>query len=74
MEAIYEFSAHNSETVYGFGTEEEAAQYLEWLNQDKEIDLYEMCVSELTDDEAETLAVNLLDCLKDLDLVEYDDF
>lgn len=73
MEATYEFTAYNTEVIYGFGTESEAAQYLEWLNQDKEINLYEMSVSDLTDEQADTLAINLLDCLKDLDLVEYAD-
>jgi hypothetical protein len=73
METTYEFSSYNSESIYGFGTEAEAAQYLEWLNTDKEINLYEMCVSDLTEEQADALAVNLLDCLKDLDLVEYED-
>jgi hypothetical protein len=73
METTYEFSAYNTETIYGYGTETEATQYLEWLNQDKEINLYEMGVSDLTDEQADTLAINLRENLADLDLIESGD-
>lgn len=67
METTYEFSAYNQESIFGFGTENEAAQYLGWLNQGKEINLYEMAVSGLSDEQAEILAVNLREILADLD-------
>ena len=66
METTYEFSAYNTESVYGFGSESEATQYLEFLNRGKEINLFEMAESSLTDEQADTLAVNLQDCLSDL--------
>ena len=70
MEGIFEFSAYNSKSVYGFGTDREAAMYLDWLNRDKEINLYEMAESTLTMEQADTLAINLTDNLLDLDLIE----
>jgi hypothetical protein len=73
MEATYEFSAFNTQSIYGFGTESEAAQCLEWLNKDREINLFEMAVSSLTDEQADTLAINLRDNLLDLDLIESGD-
>jgi hypothetical protein len=66
METTYKFSAYNAESVYGFGTETEAAQYLDWLNKGREINLFEMAVSEPTDEQADTLAINLRDNLLDL--------
>lgn len=48
MEATYEFNAYNSEAIYGYGTESEAAIYLGRLNRDREINLYQMGVSDLT--------------------------
>lgn len=73
METIYEFSAYNQESIYGYGTENDAVQYLEWLNQGKEINLYEMSLSDLTDEQADNLAINLSENLADLDLIESDD-
>jgi hypothetical protein len=70
METTYKFSAYNAESVYGFGTESEATQYLNWLNKGREINLFEMAVSDLTDEQADTLAINLRDNLLDLDLIE----
>ena len=66
MEATYAFTAYNTEAEYGFGSESQAAEYLAHLNKDREINLYEMEVSDLTDDEAENLAFNLADCLNNL--------
>jgi hypothetical protein len=63
MEATYAFTAYNTETQYGYGTENEAQQYLDFLNQDREINLYEMEVAGLTDEQAERLAFNLRDFL-----------
>ena len=73
MEATYEFSAYNTESVYGYGTEAEATQYLGWLNKGREINLFEMAVSKLTEDQADTLAVNLRENLADLDLIDAGD-
>jgi hypothetical protein len=73
MEATYEFSAYNTETIYGYGTESEAATYLEWLNSGRERNQYEMAVSSLTDDQADTLAINLRENLADLDLIDAGD-
>jgi hypothetical protein len=63
MEATYKFSAYNAESVYGFGTESEATQFLGCLNEGREINFFEMAVSDLTDEQADTLAVNLRDNL-----------
>lgn len=59
METTYKFSAYNTESVYGFGTTREATQYLEWLNQNREINKFEMEISGLSDKQAENLAINL---------------
>ncbi len=66
MEATYAFTANNRETQYGYGTEDEARQYLDFLNKDREINLYEMEVSGLTEEQADTLAFNLRDGLNDI--------
>jgi hypothetical protein len=73
MEGIFEFSAYNSESIYGFGTQAEASLYLDWLNKDREINLYEMAESSMTMEQADTLAVNLLENLQDLDLIDAGD-
>lgn len=73
MEGIYEFSACNTESIYGYGTETEATKYLEWLNRDRKINLFEVGESSLTMDEADTLAINLRENLQDLDLIEAGD-
>jgi len=72
MEATYEFSAYNTESVYGYGTTAEASQYLAFLNKGRDINLFEMAVSDLSEDRAEALAVNLRDSLRDLDLSAID--
>jgi hypothetical protein len=69
MEGIFEFSAYNK-SIYGFGTQAEASLYLDWLNKDREINLYEMTESSMTMEQADTLAVNLLENLQDLDLID----
>lgn len=73
METTYKFSAYNTESVYGYGTESEATKYLNWLNKGREINFFEMEVSSLTDEQADTLAINLCDNLSDLDLIESGD-
>ena len=66
MEATYEFSAHNNESIYGYGTEEEASAYRDWLNKEREINLYEISVFGLTAERADTLTFNLRDDLAHL--------
>lgn len=68
METTYVFLAYNSEASYAFGTEAEAAQYLQLLNKNREINLFEMAISSLTDEENETLAFNLADAIGQGDL------
>ncbi len=36
----FAFRAHNSQTLYGFGTAGEAGQYADAINGEKEINLY----------------------------------
>jgi hypothetical protein len=69
METTYEFTAYNSEKLYGYGTEDEAQLYLDHLNKDRDINLYEYEASDLTDDEADPLAFGLRDELLALDLI-----
>lgn len=66
MECTFEFSSYNSESIYGFGTRAEASLYLTWLNRDKEINLYEMAESLMTMEQADALAINLLENIQDL--------
>lgn len=64
METTYLFSVYNTENHYGYGTLTQAQQYLEQLNNDRDINLCEMEKTFLTDDEAENLgAFLLIDCL-----------
>lgn len=70
METTFEFTAYNTETLYGYGTEAEATLYVDWLNKDREINLYQMAESGLTDEQADTLAINLRDDLADLELID----
>lgn len=63
METTYEFSAYSRESTYGFGTEQEANQYLDLLSAEREVNLYQKAISELTDNQAEVLAFNLREAL-----------
>ncbi len=69
METTWEFSAYNTESEYGFGTEREARIYLDFLNKDREINWYEMSEAALSDEQAEQLAFNLADGLVELGLI-----
>jgi hypothetical protein len=73
METTYEFSAYNSEKLYGYGSQSDAQLYLKWLNKNREINQYEMAASSLTDEDANTLAFNLRENLADLDSIESGD-
>lgn len=73
MDTVYEFTAYNTEKIYGWGSEEEARLYLDWLNQKREINQYGMAESDLTAEQADTLAIHLRDCLGDLGLIEAGD-
>lgn len=66
METTYEFTAYNTEVIYGYGSEIEARLYLDWLNRDREMNQYEMALSSLSDEQADILAVNLQENLADL--------
>lgn len=70
METTFEFTAYNTETQYGYGTEAEATLYLDWLNKGREINLYQMAKSDITDEQADTLAINLRENLAELDLID----
>ncbi len=37
----YRFSAYNTESQYGYGSITEATEYLDFLNEDREINQYE---------------------------------
>jgi hypothetical protein len=73
METTYEFTAYNSEKIYGYGSEAEAQIYLKWLNRNRGVNQYEMVESDLTADQADDLAFNLRENLADLDLIESGD-
>ena len=66
MEMTYEFAASNAETLYGYGTEREALLFLEHLNSNREINLFQVFESALTDEEADAAGViNLMEELAD---------
>jgi hypothetical protein len=70
METTYEFSATNTDKLYGYGTRTEADTYLLWLNKHRKINYYKMIESNLNDEQADTLAFNLRVELADLGLIE----
>jgi len=37
----FKFSAYNTESQFGYGTQEEAIEYLEYLNEDREINQFQ---------------------------------
>lgn len=53
LECWYAFRAHNSQTLYGFGTRSEADEYCDVLNERREINVYG--AYELTGAEADEL-------------------
>ena len=54
MEKWFQFTAWNTQTIYGgYGTEEEANTYCDLLNRDKEINFYQ--VKSIPDDECKKL-------------------
>jgi len=42
----YEFTAYNSEAIYGYGTESDANQYCDHLNKGREINVYGASVAD----------------------------
>ncbi len=40
MENWYEFTAYNSQALYGYGTADEAGAYCAILNRDREVNVY----------------------------------
>lgn len=62
MEMTYAFVAGNAPTSYGYGTEREALLFLEHLNRNREINLYQVFETSLTDEEADAAgAINLME-------------
>lgn len=61
----YAFTAYNAETLYGYGTEQQADCYLEWLNKNRG-DIWNVEVSGLTDEEAVDRYFNLSDEIGEL--------
>ena len=71
MEQWFAFRAHNSQTVYGWGTPTEAEAYADHLSKGREVNLYgayEMTDTEAAEERLEdrTDAVNLDDELRAL--------
>lgn len=61
---IWQFSAYNTESIYGYGSRIDADEYLQWLNRDREIDLYEMCEFEMDEEKADRVAFELRETLE----------
>ena len=61
METTYALTAYNSETIYAYGTLEDAHEYCEWLNRRRDVNLYGPEAVDMTDEEAENKCINLID-------------
>lgn len=61
----YEFTAYNSEAIYGYGTEKEAEQYCDKLNEGREINVYGYSIAEGEDSDYCDYWHNLEDELND---------
>jgi hypothetical protein len=48
IETWYEFTAYNTPTLYGYGNQEEAEKYCDFLNKGREINMYGYSVAEGT--------------------------
>lgn len=57
MEKWFIFTAWNSQSAYGFGTEEEAERYCDILNRKREINVYS--IAEISADEDSELLAGL---------------
>ena len=70
MLTLYKFSAYNTQAVYGWGDDADAALYCDFLNRNREVNVYSY--SEITD--ADEIAkhdgngegVNLADALQEI--------
>lgn len=70
MLTLYKFSAYNTQAMYGWGDDADAIAYCDFLNRDREINLY--TYAEITD--ADEIArhdkngegVNLADALQEI--------
>ena len=67
METTYKFSAYNTESIYGYGTEDEATRYLEFLNYRRSFNLYEKEISGLTDEQSEDISFSLCQVFIEID-------
>lgn len=72
MEKWFAFRSYNSQTIYGFGTDQDADRYIDTLNTGREINVYGAYA--LGEDEAGELglddntdALNLDDALAEID-------
>lgn len=70
MLSLYRFSAYNSQTEYGWGTEEEAGKYCDYLNRSREINVYgyrEITdVDEIMKRDEDGEVINLADALNEI--------
>ncbi len=68
----FAFRAYNSQTIYGFGSDDEASQYADHLNANREVNLYapySLSEAEATELKLEdnTEAFNLDDALQGIE-------
>ncbi|NJN00051.1 MAG: hypothetical protein HC800_25530 [Phormidesmis sp. RL_2_1] len=73
MESIFCFTAYNTEAIYGWGSEEEATAYLNYLNKDRGTNQYVMEKSDLPEEAADTIAFNMRPFLVDENLLSQAD-
>ena len=63
----HKFTAYNSQAQYGYGTEKEAEKYADFLNRNREINVYGFAVvneaEQLANLESDDAGFNLNDCL-----------
>lgn len=68
MLTLYKFSAYNTQAMYGWGDDTEAAAYCDFLNIGREINVYSY--SEITDEDEiakrDGDGVNLQDALQEI--------
>ena len=70
MNQLFKFSAYNTQAMFGWGDDAEAAAYCDFLNRDREINVYSF--TEITDADEITKhdnggeGVNLADALQEI--------
>jgi hypothetical protein len=63
---IWSIGAYNTEGIYAYGTESEVDRYVNWLNRDREINLYSAESAENPNEIDEYNIINLADELAEL--------